>query len=346
MRMGDDLGAYVAAREMWRQSPTTRIYANHHALAVGAALDLLPAQERLRALRDGRRALADVIEDPAKSAPMASYAVTPPVEWARREALLRGGLDLPFSDASGLRRLLAAQLANSGRFAEALALSEQALGIDRSSSSNITANAYVLDAMGRTQEAEAVIARAKRLWPGNEFVERMSFSVALARQDAVAMRALLADPVSGHVLDPPADAHPLPAITRAFETRAAIDIDRVETECVDSNKIARERARFCLHALVLLDRIETFFALAPLYFPEQRGSTADERDARWLADPRTLANVRVLLRSDTDKLRMDDRVIPVLERIGLVDYWQASGVWPDFCDREPGSVCAKLRDRS
>ena len=94
---------------------------------------------------------------------------------------------------------------------------------------------------------------------------------------------------------------------------------------------------------MLLDRIDTVFALAPLYFPEQRGATAEERDMRWVYDPRAIANVRVLFRSDTNRLRADARLIAIFERLGLVDYWRASGVWPDFCNSEPASVCAKMR---
>jgi hypothetical protein len=158
------------------------------------------------------------------------------------------------------------------------------------------------------------------------------------------MRSLLSDELTGRLLDPPADAHPLPEIPQAFDTRSTQDIARLEAECADPGKIARERTRFCLHALVLLDRLDTFFALAPSYFPEQRGATAAERDARWIEHPRVLSNVRVLFRADTAKLRTDERVIPIFERLGLIEYWRASQSWPDFCNSEPTSVCGKMRD--
>lgn len=37
-------------------------------------------------------------------------------------------------------------------------------------------------------------------------------------------------------------------------------------------------------------------------------------------------------------LRADPRFWPLVQRIGLVDYWRASGRWPDFCS-EPGLHC-------
>jgi hypothetical protein len=42
-------------------------------------------------------------------------------------------------------------------------------------------------------------------------------------------------------------------------------------------------------------------------------------------------------------MREDIRFIPIVKRLGLVDYWRTSGHWPDFCAQEPKSVCAEMR---
>jgi hypothetical protein len=34
-------------------------------------------------------------------------------------------------------------------------------------------------------------------------------------------------------------------------------------------------------------------------------------------------------------MRRDARFLPLVRRIGLLDYWARTGAWPDFC-REPG----------
>jgi hypothetical protein len=94
---------------------------------------------------------------------------------------------------------------------------------------------------------------------------------------------------------------------------------------------------------VRLNRVDTFFELAPKYFPEQRGATAAERDARWLEDPLAWRNLRLLFRADMTALRTDPRMIPIFERMGLVDYWRTTGKWPDFCAAEPKSVCAQIK---
>jgi hypothetical protein len=37
----------------------------------------------------------------------------------------------------------------------------------------------------------------------------------------------------------------------------------------------------------------------------------------------------------TEPMRRDPRFMRLAQRLGLVDYWRASGHWPDFCS-EPG----------
>ena len=49
-------------------------------------------------------------------------------------------------------------------------------------------------------------------------------------------------------------------------------------------------------------------------------------DVSWITD--------VLFRPALRNVRRDPRMIAVAKRIGLLDYWQTSGKWPDFC-REP-----------
>jgi hypothetical protein len=40
----------------------------------------------------------------------------------------------------------------------------------------------------------------------------------------------------------------------------------------------------------------------------------------------------ILFRPALTNLRADPRFMHVAARFGLVDYWQRSGKWPDFCD--------------
>jgi hypothetical protein len=167
----------------------------------------------------------------------------------------------------------------------------------------------------------------------------------LARRDLAVASAMLQDPVLGAMIDSQAERHPYAAIVRALTTQQPADIIEVERDCADPAELARDRAAWCLQTLVALGRLDTFFDVAAAYFPEQRGATAAERDRRWLDAPRMNRYVRALFRTDMQAVRADPRFIPIVERLGLLDYWRSSGQWPDFCQSEPKSVCSDLRAR-
>jgi hypothetical protein len=57
---------------------------------------------------------------------------------------------------------------------------------------------------------------------------------------------------------------------------------------------------------------------------------------RWSQAPVTAFNApRFLFYSDGAALRRDPRFMALAAKLGLVDYWRASGKWPDFC-ADPG----------
>mgnify|MGYP003546844450 CR=1 FL=1 len=67
--------------------------------------------------------------------------------------------------------------------------------------------------------------------------------------------------------------------------------------------------------------------------------------ARWLEAPAVAWDPVVLFMPWTAKLREDARIVPVFERLGLLDYWRTSANWPDFCTSEPQSVCAQMKGK-
>jgi hypothetical protein len=42
-------------------------------------------------------------------------------------------------------------------------------------------------------------------------------------------------------------------------------------------------------------------------------------------------------------MRADPRFLPMVEKLGLMEYWQASGHGPDFCETEDVPVCRELK---
>jgi hypothetical protein len=204
--------------------------------------------------------------------------------------------------------------------------------------------ANVLDVAGQRKQADEALELAARTWPEVEFIERLRFGSAIASGNVDVATAMANDPVVGPLINSSPENQRVATLLRALATGAPQDIAALEQSCSNPSMLARERAAWCLQGLVALGRLEEFFRVVPAYFPEQRGATDAERDARWLEAPRVWRYARVLFRSDMKAVRADPRFIPIVERLGLVDYWRSSGKWPDFCKTEPDSVCALMRD--
>jgi DNA-binding winged helix-turn-helix (wHTH) protein/TolB-like protein len=342
MRTGDDLGAYIAAKELLREKPGVNAYQHFYGITAGGALDVIPMTERAKVLADARDVTNSAERMSPYGAPFAKNSVLPSVDWVDRDRILRTSIEKQPANSS-LRYLYALLLSHVGRIDEAIAVAHEGNIIDPLSSANMLTYAGVLDTAGKNEEADVLFARAERLWPGLELTQLLRYPGVLARGDVKTATAMLNDPLLQGVLNPPAEQRPFAAILLALETRKPADIEAVERECSDPRKLARRRSGPCLIALVRLNRVDTFFELAPKYFPEQRGATAAERDARWLEDPLAWRNLRLLFRADMTALRTDPRMIPIFERMGLVDYWRTTGKWPDFCAAEPKSVCAQIK---
>jgi len=342
MRTGDDMGAYLLAKDLLRETPNALLTQTYYMLATAAALDLLPRDERVNALADARKVASQAATFSPYGAPVSVQALMPVVEWSARERILQDALDVD-APLPALRYTLASQLASTGRIAEAKSIARAAAITDPLSSTNVLVYAASLDIAGQREEAATLLARAERLWPNLEAVELLRFATAVAHGDSKTASAMMNNPTVSAILDPPAERQPYAAIVRALTTREAASIASVERACADPSKLARRRSGPCLSALVVLGRIDTFFKVAPLYFPEQRGDSAQARDARWLESPLAWRNLRMLFRTDMAALRTDARFIPLVERMGLLEYWRSSGKWPDFCDQEPASVCGLMR---
>jgi len=91
-----------------------------------------------------------------------------------------------------------------------------------------------------------------------------------------------------------------------------------------------EDARNTIYQLVLLGFVDDAFAVAAHYSPAPTDSP------------------EILFNSELAPLRADPRFMALANRFRLVDYWQHSGHWPDFCS-QPGlpyscaQEAAKLR---
>ncbi|HTE39848.1 MAG TPA: hypothetical protein VK629_03410, partial [Steroidobacteraceae bacterium] len=342
MRTGDDMGAYLLAKGLLREMPNVFTYQINYGISVGAAIDMIPASERAEALAEARRVVASAASMTPVGSPYATQSLLPTVDWESREHALRKGADT-YTSYSSFRYALAVLLSHAGRVKEAASFAHEATSMDPLSSTHILTYAGILDTEGKYEAADVLYSRAERLWPNLEPLTLLRFPSALLRDDLKSASAMLSDAATEKILNPPAEQRPYSAILRALSTHNSNDIAAVERECSDPLKQARRRSAPCLVALIKLDRLDTLFSLSTKYFPEQRGASATERDARWLDNPLAWRNLRLLFRADMAAIRTDARIIPIFDRMGLIDYWRATHKWPDFCATEPKSVCAQMR---
>jgi hypothetical protein len=105
--------------------------------------------------------------------------------------------------------------------------------------------------------------------------------------------------------------------------------DLVATKTRRPEAIAEARRQFLTSpARVPEALISRFQTLADLGLTDDAIHLADQ----WSRSPLTAFNApKYLFQPGGERLRRDPRFIALAARLGLVDYWRATGKWPDFC---------------
>jgi hypothetical protein len=211
-----------------------------------------------------------------------------------------------------------------------------------------TVNSYyggLLDETGRSAAAEVYLRRAvtgdplspgkRAKWAGNLEARGAFSEAAHVLADAVVRwplpliwerqlrLALLTDPAKldeliGH---PPRDVAS-PAELACWRGLAAALKAPEPTVRRREGVAAIDRCAAGAHALAVGAEIE-----ARVAFEDLDGAFALTDGLRGWADP----GAAVLLRPHSRPLQHDPRFMPLMQRLGLLDAWAESGLWPDFC---------------
>lgn len=205
----------------------------------------------------------------------------------------------------------AAALASVGRMADSIISARAAAEIDPLSpavSSHLIQN---LAWGGATFAARSALEQAENMWPGTGALRDAQFAYHLRYGDPRIAQRLMSEIKD---VDGRSDAYLL----------ARIDPSEANLE-----RLA-EKIREC-------ERRGDLGSFA--YAVQALGEFHQIDDAfRWLEryPAARIANASyVLFRPGMAGVRRDPRFMRVAKRVGLVDYWQSSGRWPDFCS-EPG----------
>lgn len=303
-----------AAREAPDFAAAHSILAKH--LAFVAAYHLVDNVGPLRkeAANEAHRALQLDPKDPDGFVALGLLA--PPLDYAMRERLFRQALasDPTWPHANGF---LGNVMTDTGRLRDAASLYQRAAAVNPQSTDWASAAAGGLVRIGETGQADEELARLSQLWPDDPetFGEQFESMIAQKRwSDATK----LLDQAS----DFPADFSPSGIAAWRELLRALQSTDSAQRDAMRKSLLASANTdpQHAVDGLSLLGFIDDAFSVALHQMPVDATS---EDAAEFMFD------------SETAPLRSDPRFIALASRFGLVDYWQRTGNWPDFC-HDPG----------
>lgn len=339
----DAYGANETARSIAKSAPTDAFAQFVHGFTAVGLIAALPPERRSAMVVEARQAAERAIRlDPSFADPYAVLALTvPPFDWATRERHLRQGLAV-FPESLAVQVQMIELLQNAGRFRESASLADAGFKFipyqTRSLIELINARLWVGDVEG----SRVLIDRGRQLYQDKSpwFVAKMFEATAFHGDTAAVLTLLRDETVQKYILLPDGSLKTYQKIALALIHRRASDIDAVVEDCRKLEGRSPEVRRTCFMALVALRRLDDAFAAAVVLYPDQRGATAGARQSRWLSSesaPTAYLSVPV-----TAPLRADPRYRALVERVGLLQYWQSSRRAPDFCATEKVPVCRLL----
>jgi DNA-binding winged helix-turn-helix (wHTH) protein len=253
------------------------------------------------------------------------------LDLAETEAGLRRVLSLDSDNVSAMKQLWS-MLQCVGRSREALALVERALSILPLAHGNHYPRAQLLWITGQTAEADRVIAKAMLNWPSHRFVRFARFTIFAFTGRPRAAMAMIEKPDTAPQNFSPASIAlwraTLPALDRPTEAAKAL-ARQATLEAVEKNLPLTSQAAMAMSALGELD---TAFDITNQFFavgpgnPVAPKSPMAVRSTAWRFAP-------WLFTPPTAAMRADPRFNALVDQIGLTAYWRARNVRPDYQTR-------------
>jgi TolB-like protein len=277
------------------------------------AMDVGAPARAKEALAEAQRALQI---DPNNGIAWQSLSLLQPVTaYGERERLLLRGL----GGAPGNALLLDSYrmlLEEVGRMQEALAYAGRTAAKAPLDSWTETVKAYQEGAAGQFEPAKSDIAAVQRTWPAFAPLNLYAYYIANWSSDWASARAALDQPNWGPATKAVGFLRDCTEALQSHDPGKVAALERAVRGVDAANQI---QLRWGIQCLAQLGKVDEAFAQAERFKPDYYGFEGP---------------VTFFLPS-TASMRRDRRFMPLMARIGLVDYWRTSGKWPDFCT-EPG----------
>ena len=245
---------------------------------------------------------------------VAEDALTPGSQFLARDRLLDQGIERN-PDSPELRSARHLFNANVGRVEDSLRDARRAMELDPLSPDTRSGFILSLAFAGRQDEALAELAEAERLWPGATSLGVARYNLHNRTGDPREALRLLRAGVLGDAF-----TEWIRPQKSLLEARIDRSQEKVEAAVQDARAIYNRYPNgisLLAQALVELDREEELF---PILLNWQRMDIVT-----WVTE--------VLFRPKFSDFHKDPRFMQVAKRLGLLDYWRATGKWPDFCSR-------------
>ena len=235
--------------------------------------------------------------------------LTPAGEWGARLRVLQDGVARD-PDEYLLRIAQSGVLADVGYTQESIAAAQRAVELMPLSMDARTNYVAVLAHGGLIKKAQAELAAARQLWPASQDLRLVEFSVELRYGDARKAQRLI-------------DAGD--ASLGGFEGERLFMKARLDP--------TPENVAKAVQFFVVTTRRQAFAAPMRLQALGQLGVVDAAYDV--LKHPRSIAHLReasdILFRPHLVEFRRDPRFPEIAKQLGLLQFWQSRGQWPDFC---------------
>lgn len=201
-------------------------------------------------------------------------------------------------------------LLNVGRLKDAVAEAKRSVQEDPLSPLNRQAAVVALGYAGRTPEAEQELREAEALWPGASSLREARFILYLR----------FADPKEAMRLRESGLPMPemSPFVGSFLTARVNPSPANVELALRDARALYVRTPIAISHLSQVLGAFHREDELFPILLNWQYPEKVDQV-------------IGVLFRPSLNQFRHDPRFMRVAVRLGLLQYWQSSGKWPDFC---------------
>jgi DNA-binding winged helix-turn-helix (wHTH) protein/tetratricopeptide (TPR) repeat protein len=345
---GDYLGALALARRALQMAPNSSDANIAVAIQGMQAMGLTDPADRPALWREAIAAADRAWQlDPRHgSTHLAKMWTLPTALWAERIELLRTGVAMDVENGSTYGFLNALYL-STGQLEKARIALAQGRARDPLDTGKMFRQAQTFIVMGDFDAARAAFAELDRR-AGPDFPRAYDLLIPtsvwwMSPEEARAVRLKPLPPLSRvsteHVALLGAIADALAEAKIGGDERAA---ERIWKACT-SEPVDKSMRLTCLSAGAQLGRLDIAFAAAGSLLPDVRATLSDPQDEAWLATPTATQDALFLFTPWTASLRADERIIPVFERLGILEYWRETGAWPDFCETEPDSVCSQMK---